>query len=195
MFAWDVALLVQRRHTQVYPLNSKTDQIWIDLLSPFYLCKQPLSFLLQVFCNIWRLPEMGVPPNHPFSIGIFHESKHLFWGTTIYGNHHLLLYPFLYQWKMTACTLQDRLPGFQKWRTFHFQTFKIFQIEYSNHTLLERLIEVKLLYPCQQIELQITCVLIFHGFYNILQDLPSFWLQDLPDKHRPRSRTGNSIKM
>ena len=182
---------VQRRHTQVYPLNSKTDHIWIDLLLPsFYLCKQPLSFLLQVFCNIWRLPEMGVPSNHPFS-------QDFPWiQASILGYHHLWKPPSFTVSFPVPVPVQDRLPGFQKWRTFHFQTFKIFQVEYSNHTLLERLIEVKLLYPCQQIEMQITCVLcIFHGFYNILQDLPSFWLQDFPDNHRPRSRTGNSIKM
>ena len=29
---------------------------------------------------------MGVPPNHPFWIGIFHEQNQQFLGTSIYGN-------------------------------------------------------------------------------------------------------------
>ena len=36
----------------------------------------------------WRFPEIGLPPSHTFLIflnNIFHY-KHLFWGTSIYGN-------------------------------------------------------------------------------------------------------------
>ena len=38
--------------------------------------------------NMWRFPEIGVPPNHPFSMG-FSITNHPFWGTLIYGNQQL----------------------------------------------------------------------------------------------------------
>ena len=38
---------------------------------------------------------MGVPPNHHFFWGMFNCSiiKQLFWGSPIYGNPHIILYP------------------------------------------------------------------------------------------------------
>ena len=38
--------------------------------------------------NIWWFPAIGVPPNHPFEMGIFLQN-HPFWGTSIYGNPHI----------------------------------------------------------------------------------------------------------
>jgi hypothetical protein len=40
----------------------------------------PCFTLVDLFLK-WGFPEMGVPPNHPFLDGIFHEINHLFWGT------------------------------------------------------------------------------------------------------------------
>jgi hypothetical protein len=33
----------------------------------------------------------GVPPNHPFIDGMFHEINHPFGGTTIYGNPQMMI--------------------------------------------------------------------------------------------------------
>ena len=30
----------------------------------------------KLYIIMWRFPEMGVPPNHPFIDGIFHEINH-----------------------------------------------------------------------------------------------------------------------
>ena len=38
--------------------------------------------------NIWWFPEIGVPPNHPVSMG-FSIINHPFGGTHIYGNPHI----------------------------------------------------------------------------------------------------------
>ena len=37
----------------------------------------------------WGFPEIGVPPNHPFVDGIFHELNHPFWGTPMDGNSQM----------------------------------------------------------------------------------------------------------
>ena len=42
------------------------------------------------YCTNWRFPEMGVPPNHPLIVWIFHERNHPFVGTPISGNHQWL---------------------------------------------------------------------------------------------------------
>ena len=39
--------------------------------------------------HIWRFPEMGVPPNHPFQWD-FPLINHPFQGTPIYGNPHII---------------------------------------------------------------------------------------------------------
>ena len=41
------------------------------------------------YCSIWMFPKGGVPPNHPFLIG-FSIINHSFWGTTIFGNIHII---------------------------------------------------------------------------------------------------------
>ena len=33
-------------------------------------------------CNMWRFPEIVVPPNHPFYVRIFHEINHPASGVT-----------------------------------------------------------------------------------------------------------------
>jgi hypothetical protein len=51
--------------------------------------------------GIWRFPEMGVPPNHPFAVyrwtcsikkknikNNIKKNKNSYWGTTVYGNAH-----------------------------------------------------------------------------------------------------------
>ena len=39
---------------------------------------------------IWVFPKIVVPPNHPFVHRVFHYFHHPFWGTTIFGNTHIL---------------------------------------------------------------------------------------------------------
>ena len=39
--------------------------------------------------HVGWFPKIGVPPNHPFEIGIFPNKNHPFGGTTILGNLHL----------------------------------------------------------------------------------------------------------
>ena len=42
-------------------------------------------------CNVvWRSPEMGVLPNHPFSLDFPFKTVH-FGGTPIYGNPHMMI--------------------------------------------------------------------------------------------------------
>ena len=36
--------------------------------------------------TIWVFPKIGVPPNHPFLIEVFHYFHHPFWGAPIFGN-------------------------------------------------------------------------------------------------------------
>ena len=47
------------------------------------------------YLYIWRFPELGVPPNHPFIDGIFHEINRPFGGTTIDGNPHMSMHQFM----------------------------------------------------------------------------------------------------
>ena len=47
-----------------------------------------LRFLSQEV-TIWVFPKIGVPPNHPSLIG-FSIINHPFWGTTIFGNIHMI---------------------------------------------------------------------------------------------------------
>ena len=39
--------------------------------------------------DIWEFPEIGVPLNHPFLDGIFHEINQPFRGSSFYGNFHI----------------------------------------------------------------------------------------------------------
>ena len=56
---------------------------------------------LYIYYIIWRLPEIGVPLNHPF-IDTFSITNHPFGGTPIYGNLHIHIYIYthLYIYKI-----------------------------------------------------------------------------------------------
>ena len=50
------------------------------------MCQAVFEKSMQI---IWVFPKMGVPLNHPISIG-FSIKKHPFWGIPIFGNTHIL---------------------------------------------------------------------------------------------------------
>ena len=45
---------------------------------------------------IWVFPQIMVPPNHPILIGFGTIINHPFWGTPIFGNTHILNFPFIF---------------------------------------------------------------------------------------------------
>ena len=46
--------------------------------------------MIHFFFEIWMLPKIVVPPNHPFNRAGFSIINHPFWGTPIFGNTHML---------------------------------------------------------------------------------------------------------
>ena len=82
-------------------LSGIKTQLWGQVRAFFSVC--PLSSYCMSISPlfIWRFPEIGVPPNHPFIDG-FSSMNHPFWGSPIYGSpqtpsfvilHHVFLNP------------------------------------------------------------------------------------------------------
>ena len=66
-------------------------------------------FVCVYYVDIWGVPKIGVPPNHPLKNRVFHDFHHPFWGTTILANthmvieyvilsYHILINLYLYTW-------------------------------------------------------------------------------------------------
>ena len=71
----------------------ESEMINSDLATTFFFdvdstcrCEKPVS--VSVSQNIWRCPEIGYPPIHPFWIGIFHYKPSIL-GHSMNGNPHI----------------------------------------------------------------------------------------------------------
>ena len=76
---WFLLRQLRKQRSRVQTQRGFTQQL-VDLATPW----------ASVEVGIWKFPNMGVPLNHPFQIGIFHYKPFL--GTTIYRNYPKLAY-------------------------------------------------------------------------------------------------------